>query len=133
MGRARVAAVALVAYVVIALIVGEWFPFSRFSMYSTLGRRTEGAVPVLLADGVVARARDFDRYVGLEAQALGPGTRPCSMNYRVDEDRRWIASHSGTTPGPVRIEYGYVPVRISQGRVLRGPVDVVARGRAWPR
>lgn len=134
--RTKAATVAFTGYVVAALLLGEVFPFSRFAMYAKGAGRSEGFVPTLLADGTVTDVRALDRFSGIEPDAMGPGRRPCSLGYRVEEDRRWVAAHSspdGAPPGPVRVEYGYRRIRVVDGRVVRDGLEVVARGSAWRR
>ena len=129
----RTAAVAFGLYLAASLAVGDVFPLSRYSMYADVGRYRESYVPVFLAQGRPANPRDYHRFAGIEPDDMGPGARIGSHNYRVDEDRRWIASHSTTEIGPVPVAYGYRSVRLTNGEIVYGPMDIVARGTAWPR
>lgn len=132
----RAAAAAFACYVAMAWLVGERFPFSRFSMYASLGTYRQSHVPVFLADGHPAEARSFHRFAGIDPEVIAPGTRICSLNHRIDEDARWIAAHRagvGEAPGPVMVAYGFVPIRLEEDRIERGRVEIVARGTAWPR
>src|SRR5690606_13597503 len=81
----RAAAAAFACYVAMAWLVGERFPFSRFSMYASLGTYRQSHVPVFLADGHPAEARSFHRFAGIDPEVIAPGTRICSLNHRIDE------------------------------------------------
>ena len=67
----RAAAVAFGLYVAGAWLLGERFPFSRFSMYASLGRYQESHVPVFLADGRPAEVRSYARFSAIDPAAVG--------------------------------------------------------------
>lgn len=131
----RFALGAFVTVLLGTLLFGETFPFSRFSMYANVGRRSETAVPVFWADGRVVDPWSYERFSGLDlAQVLVPKTLPGSLNYKTDDGYRWISEHlarEGEPRGPVRFAAGYVTVRLSANGELTHQPHVLTEGRAW--
>ena len=133
----RYALGAFIAVLVGTLLLGETFPFSRFSMYASVGPRTETAVPVFWADGRVVDPKRYERFQGLDlAQVLVPKTLPSSLNYKTDDAYRWISEHLARADepgGPVRFAAGYITVRLTPGGPLTHEPHVLTEGRAWQR
>jgi hypothetical protein len=133
----RYGLVAFIAVLAGGLLLGETFPFSRFSMYANVGRRTESAVPVFLADGVVTEPSRYERFQGLElSRVLLQKTQPSSLQYKTDDGYRWISRHvaqDGERAGPVRFAAGYVTVRLSPAGELTHETHILTEGHAWSR
>ncbi|MFZ5482336.1 MAG: hypothetical protein ACOZNI_36580 [Myxococcota bacterium] len=131
-----VAAVACVVYVAISLVVGDRFPFSRYSMYASLTTRDEGAVLYVRSGDRFLAPDDLDAVFGLDVPALDPARVPCSQQWAVYEAQRWLASRAAPAPpeGAVPIELGWRMLRVDDagGLVERlAPVTAgVARLRA---
>lgn len=104
------------AYLVLASVVGEVWPLSRYPMYAH--QTAEGAIPLMLVDGEPAPPEDFEAFHG-----CGPGDvriprgTPSRMGWRMDEVQRWLASHRGEGPGDVRVRFGHATLAIT----LEGP------------
>jgi hypothetical protein len=131
----RAAALAFALVLAAGLVLGEVFPFSRFDMYARAAGRREGAVPLVLADGREIEIERLRGFSAIDATTLLPAGIPCSMEYRVHEIERWIATHPAPrdgAPGPLHVWIGYRVLSLADGRVHERRV-VVAEGRAWPR
>jgi len=104
------------AYAALSLLLDDVFPFSMYSMYSVTAARRAGAVPVFLADG---REDRFDRYAGfsgIDARRVNPPPDTCSLEWRVNELRRWLEQNpSRGGEGPVRVEVGYRLLALGEG------------------
>lgn len=121
-------------YVVCSLWLGEWFPFSRYSMYSEAGNRTEGAIPVLFLNGEPTSLAAYRNFSGLDPNRIIPDGHQCSMERRVFEAQRWVREHLRTESPPdhaVEVAWGFVIVRIDADGRLNQRQVVLTRGRAW--
>lgn len=125
------------AYFLLSLLVGDRFPFSKHSMYaSTAVRKESGAVPLLLADGKPAAVDHFDRFRGLDPDALYPDGLPCSLEWQIHEAGRWIRekrAEDTDAPGPVKVEWGFVLVKARKDGRLSERWYPIQQGTAWPR
>lgn len=125
------------AYFIISLLVGDRFPFSKHSMNaSTAVRKEAGAVPLLLADGKPAAVDDYDRFQGLDPDAMYPDGLPCSLEWQIHEAGRWIrdkTADSEDAPGPVKVEWGFVLVKARKDGRLTERWHPLQEGTAWPR
>ncbi len=128
----RPAAIAFVAYVLGGLVLGEVFPFSRYTMYADIAARDYGAVPVFVVAGVESDPAEFSSFHGLDpAQFVAPAGIVTAMDYVT---RGWgdqVRRRPADDPGPLAVEVAYDLVRVRAGEVQRQRI-VVARGSAWP-
>lgn len=126
-----VALAALASYVVISLLVGDRFPFSRYSMYARLTHRREGAVLYVKAGEVFVAPDDLELVSGLDVPALDPKRVPCSQEWPVYEAQRWLTLHSVDEPpkDAVRVEVGYRILSVGADGVLSMRLDPVTVGR----
>ena len=110
----EVALVACILYIVISLLVGDRFPFSRYSMYATLTRRQEGAVLYLKMGERFIAADELVEIHGLDVPALDPKRVPCSQQWAVYEAQRWLSAHSVKTAPKdgAPVEAGYRMLRV---------------------
>lgn len=116
-----VALAACLLYVAVSLVVGDRFPFSRYSMYAKLRGREEGAVLVIRADGVELPFYELARWHGVDPAALDPAGVPCSLQWVAYEARRWVEQHTvASAEGlPLEVEVGWRILRVDpQGRLL---------------
>lgn len=123
-------------YLALSLRLGERFVFSRYSMYSTLGARDHGAVPIVLADGQPAEIDAFEAFSGISVADIYPDGIACSLEWRVRELERWVASHQaapGAVPGPVRIELGFLLLKVAANGELHEEQRITARGQGRKR
>lgn len=115
-----------------SLLIGEFFPFSRFSMYANISPHAQGAIPVFLANGVAAEARDFKAFYGLEPiKFRAPQGVACSLGYLVDERAAWVAQHPASTAGPVQISVGFDQISLVEGEI-KHDLLITTTGSAWP-
>lgn len=125
---------AFAAYLLFSLTLGIRFPFSTYPMYADSGGRTEGAVPLFLANGQAVNITDFVNFQGIDPDAILPAGIACSMHYRVEEARQWLRHHAaptGTAKGPIAIQIGYRIVRLDGNRPIAWSERIVAQGTAW--
>jgi hypothetical protein len=130
------APLAAVAYFLLSLLIGDRFPFSAYKMYASTAQRTEGAVIVCFADGALASVDDYERFAGIDPAAIYPRGLACSLEWQVNEHRRWIERHvapTGAPDGPVRIDIGYRLLAVDAAGRVSERIRVVARGTAWPK
>jgi hypothetical protein len=126
---ALIAACAAVIYGGIAWIVGDRFPFSRYSMYADVGGRQEGAVLVVRVGGREVDFHEVVAWKGVDPARIEPFSVPCSLHWVVFEAQRWISEHAGEAT--MELEIGY--------RILRVEPDgtfserFVERARGWGR
>lgn len=126
---------ALVLYVVISARVGDAFPFSRYSMYASVTRRTDAAVVSVRVGGVETPAARLERFVGLDPEALHPRGYACSQEWVLWEVKRWVAEHlaAEADPDSVPVEIGFRVLRFDGGALSERFVPL-ASGRAhWRR
>ncbi|MDP2314654.1 MAG: hypothetical protein Q8P41_17250 [Pseudomonadota bacterium] len=123
---------AFALYVSGGLLLGERFPFSRFTMYADIAPRDRGAVPFFLANGKAAEPHDFRGFHGLSAGGFSaPEGVVGTLGYIVAERAAWVVAHPAGSAGPVDITVGYDLVRVEDGRVLHD-LRITAEGTAWP-
>lgn len=124
-----VALVACVLYVVVSLVVGDRFPFSRYSMYARLTTRKEGAVLYVRAGDRFVAPDDLDAVSGLELAGLDPRKFPTSQEWLTHEAQRWLSSRSvAKIDGGVPIEVGYRMLRVDEDGTLHERLHVVTSG-----
>jgi hypothetical protein len=133
-------------------VTGDFFPFTQVPMYAAVGAngvRTTAAVPVFLVNGVRADIRDYDRFLSAADTAdMLPWARcravggcdalPCSMNYVVDNDRRWVLDHAAqsTSTGAnatVPVTYAYLLLEQRPDGTVSEELRTVWTGSALPR
>ncbi len=120
-------------YVVISLVVGDRFPFSRYSMYASTAGRSHGAVLYCKADGEFVDVHRLDGFAGIDPAAIYPEGLACSLEWKVHEARRFIEQHQaapGAEPGAVRVELGYRLLQVDERGVLTQRFRPVAHGTA---
>ncbi|MFM2248712.1 MAG: hypothetical protein RL071_4787 [Pseudomonadota bacterium] len=129
--RAGLVSLALVAGG--GVVLGEVYPWSRYTMYADLGQRDHGAVPLVRVDGQQADLRDYVAFADLDPAAFRPPPDvPCSMLYVFDQQSEHVRGRLRAGPGPLPVEIGVLLVRPGPG----GPQveeRVLQRGSAWPR
>lgn len=126
------ALLAFAVYLGGGVVLGDTFPFSRFSMYSVAGgARDQGAVPVFLADGTPQPVEAFEAFHGLEPSRYAPPRGiPCSLEYRVQDMARWVAAHPAERPGPVRAELAFVILEQQSDGSVHQTIEVISSGWA---
>lgn len=127
---------ALCAYGAASLWLGDVFPFSPYRMYAAAAGRTEGAVPVFLAEDKPADVTAFEGFSGPDPDRMHPPGYPCSMEWKIEEAKRWVGGHraaAGTAPGPSRVAWGFRIVSLDRAGRLSQRIEIVSEGRAWPR
>jgi hypothetical protein len=124
---------AFLLYVAGAVLFGDTFPFSRFSMYADF--RKQGAVPVFLAGGRPVPVRDFESFFGIDPDGMYPRGFPCSLQWRIYEAQRWIAQHTAPSPTErsVPVQWGFKVVTVDDAGRVREDVRIVSEGVACPR
>jgi len=133
---ALVALAAALVYMVISLIIGDIFPFSKHSMYASTAMRDKGAVPLMLADNQPAEVDDYVRFTGIDPDRLYPPRLPCSLEWQIHEAGRWFRGNQaeeGSPPGPVKISWGFVILRVQPDGSIQETWRPVQEGTAWPR
>lgn len=130
-----IALAAALAYIIISLIVGDFFPFSKHSMYASTAMRDKGAVPLLLADKQPAEVDHFVRFQGIDPKEMYPPRLPCSLEWQVREATRWVENNldAGGEPGPVQVSWGFVILRVQPDGSIQERWRPVQQGTAWPR
>jgi hypothetical protein len=124
-----IALIAAVVYGVVSLIVGDRFPFSRYSMYARLTTRAEGAVLYVRAGERFVAPDDLEVVHGLDIAAIDPKGRPCSQEWLVYEAQRWLKNHAVVAPPEdgIAVEVGYRMLRIDKDG-LHERLEPVTRG-----
>ncbi len=126
------AAAALVAYVVISLIVGERFPFSRYLMYAALKDRSEGAVLYLRAGDRFLEPEQIQALWGMDVEALDPTRVPCSQQWIVYEVQRLLNARTTSEPPAkgTQVEAGYRMLRVLPDGQIEETLRPVSEGTA---
>jgi len=131
----KVALIAFGTYIVLTLLIGEFYPFSAQGMYSQLQDYDEGSVLTFMADGEVVRLEDYGRFTGFEPGDVKPleGV-PFSMGFALREFQTWVERNRGdlNNPGSVVFEIGFRRVTIGDEGPEMGPFIPVVKGNAWP-
>ena len=130
------APVSAALYLALCWRLGEVTFFSRYSMYSSVRGRKEGAVPTSLIDGTEGEIDDCDRFSGIAIKDIYPKGIPCSLEWRVREIERWVEQHAapaGSEPGPLKIELGFWIFRVDAGGTIQRNLRITARGRGHRR
>lgn len=123
------------AYFVLSWFLGDVFPFSLYSAYAKTGRREEGAVLFVTADGVPAALDDYVDIAGIRPHSLHECRANTSLKWQVHEAVRYLENHAASAEreaGPVRLVIGYHKVFAREAGLE--VEDVLAgEGTAWPR
>ncbi len=128
----RPAVTAFVVYLLGGLLLGEVFPFSRYTMYADIAARDYGAVPVFLVDGAESEPSAFSSFHALDPSAfVAPTGVVTAMDYVTRDWGDQVRRRPASSPGPLVVEVAYDLVRVRGGEVQRQRI-VVARGTAWP-
>jgi hypothetical protein len=126
-----IALVACLVYVLVSLAVGDFYPFSRYSMYARLTTRTEGAVLYVKAGEAFVAPDDLDAVCGLDVDAIDPRGVPTSQEWVSHEAMRWLRSRSvGAIEGGVPIEIGYRMLKVDERGQLHERLAPRTRGTA---
>lgn len=125
-----VALAGMFVYGVVSLLVGDRFPFSRYSMYARLDQRREGAVLYVRAGERFVVADELEVVHGLDVPALDPKRVPCSQQWLVYEAQRWLTNHSVAAPpeGGIPLELGYRILSVDDAGALSERLAPVTRG-----
>lgn len=131
-----IALAAALAYIIISLIVGDFFPFSKHSMYASTAMRDKGAVPLLLAENQPTEIDRYVRFQGIDPNKMYPPGLPCSLEWQVHEAGRWLRNNldaPDSPPGPVKVSWGFVILRVQPDGSIQERWRPVQEGTAWPR
>lgn len=122
---------AMILYSIVAMRVGDTFPFSKYSMYARLRGRVEGAVLSVRAAGKEVRAAQLCDFVGVDPALVTPDGYPCSQQWAVYEVQRWIADNQAAEAGAdaVEVEVGFRIIRVEAFRLEERFVSL-SKGRA---
>lgn len=126
---------AAVVYAAIGYVVGEWYPFSGYNLYSGAAERTHGSVPVFFVDGIEARLTDWTAFEGIDPAAIHYEGIPCAHQWLVLEARRWVTENMARSPSESShpIEWGYHHYRITPEGSVQFEFEPMVRGRAKKR
>jgi hypothetical protein len=126
-----IALVACVAYIGISLLVGDRFPFSRYSMYARLTHWREGAVLYVRAGEEFVAPDELECVFGLDVPALDPKRVPCSQEWLVYEAQRWLTAHlvNDEPEDAIVVEVGYRMLRVEPDGSISMRLDPVTTGR----
>jgi len=122
-------------YFGLSWFLGDVFPFSHYSAYAKTGRREEGAVLFVTADGEPAALDDYVDIAGIRPRSLHECRANTSMKWQVHEAVRYLENQSAApdrAPGPVRLVVGYHKV-FARDSGLEVEDVVAGSGTAWPR
>lgn len=131
-----IALAAALFYIVGSLVLGDSYPFSKHSMYASTAMRDKGAVPLMLADKQPIEVDELERFQGIDPERLYPRGLPCSLEWQVHEAGRWIRNHlaaADAEPGPVKVSWGFVIVRVNDQGKITEKWRPVQEGTAWRR
>ena len=126
------AGVALLAYVLISLVVGDRFPFSRYAMYAALKDREEGAVLYLRSGNRFLEPDEVRAVFGVEVDALDPKRVPCSQQWVVYEVQRLLRNRTVTEPpsNGADLEVGYRMLRVDEHGDVHETLRPITSGTA---
>ena len=130
-----VALAACTAYIVISLVVGDRYPFSRYSMYAQLTTRKEGAVLYVKVGEDFVPSYFVEEVSGLDLAVIEPRKVPCSQEWLVYEAQRWLRNHTVETPseGALPIEVGWRMLRVDEAGELHQRLVPITRGMGHAR
>jgi hypothetical protein len=117
-------------YVLGCTVIGEAFPFSRFSMYAGLGGRDHAAVPSFELDGELVDPMDLAAFSGIDPQALVPPGVATSQEHTLAPVARHIAAHPGSGEGGQGLQVVWRVFRIDDGELTEERL-VGQEGQAW--
>lgn len=123
-------------YLLGALLVGEVYPFSRYTMYAISGY-DRGTALVFLADGQpVGDLRRFRAFADFDTDRLQyPPGQPGSQEYLLDAVRHQVRARTADRPPEepsVHLQIGFQVAEPSpQGPRVVEPFVLLAEGRAW--
>lgn len=125
---------AFFTYMAVSLLVGDTFPFSRYSMYAKLRNRVEGAVFAVRVAGQLVPVGELERFVGVDPAKVDPEGYPCSQQWVVYEARRWIEANGAAEADDtsVEVEVGFRILRLERF-VLQERWAPLTSGRAHRR
>lgn len=126
-----IALVACIVYVSISLLVGDFYPFSRYSMYARLTTRKEGAVLYVRAGDAFVSPDDLDAVAGLDVDKIDPQKHgfPTSQEWVTHEAMRWLrARATARIDDGVPVEVGYRMLRVDETGQLHERLQPVTKG-----
>ncbi|MBM4367899.1 MAG: hypothetical protein FJ102_16925, partial [Deltaproteobacteria bacterium] len=116
----RPAVTAFIAYLLGALVLGEVFPFSRYTMYADIAARDYGAIPVFVVDGSERDPSTLHAFHDLDpAEFVAPAGVVTAMDYVTRGWADLVRRRPATAPGPLAVEVAYDLVRVQGGEVQR--------------
>jgi hypothetical protein len=126
----EIALSAMLVYVAISLVVGDRFPFSRYSMYAGLTERKEGAVFFVRTGDRFIAADELEAVSGIDVPALDPAKVPCSQQWIVYEAQRWLENHlvEEHPEDAVPVEMGYRMLRVEADGTVSMRLEVLTKG-----
>lgn len=118
-------------YVTISWFTNDFFPFSRYAMYSSAVTRSMGAIPIFKADGEVRDITDFVAFSSFDPNKFYPPRTPCSLEWKIHEAQRYVGKNLSTDePGPVEVEWGFLFISVDKSGQVQERMDVVQSGHA---
>ncbi len=118
-------------YVAISWYTNDFFPFSRYSMYSSAVMRKQGAIPIFKADGEPDDISKYTDFTGLDPDKFYPPGTPCSLEWMVHEAVRYVGKNlSNGEPGPVAAEWGFLYLSVDKQGQVEERMEVVQSGHA---
>jgi hypothetical protein len=119
-------------YAAIGYFIGDVFLFSNYQLYSSATNRTEGATPAFFADGREARMVDYVDFHGIDPSRIHWYDFPCSVQWMVEEARRWVREHASSEPptDAVPVVWGMTVFKIAPDGSLTQRFDPLVSGVA---
>lgn len=124
-------------YFGVSLLVGDRFPFSRYSMYARTANRDNAAAPFFRAAGEDVRMDQYTDFSGLDPRRMRPEVGDCSVMWKVEEAMRWVERHPAPPDAPaegrVAVEWGFHVITVDDDGAVHEEPIIVLRGtaRAW--
>ena len=117
-------------YVLSCTVIGEAFPFSRFTMYAGLSGRDHAAVPSFELDGQPVDPMDLAAFSGLDPEALVPLGLATSQEHKLAPIARHIGANPGSGPGGQQLQVVWRVFRVQDGALTEERV-LGQEGLAW--
>ena len=112
---------------------GGRFPFYKFELYAAAGGRTEGAVPIFLADDKECPIWKYTGFSGFDDRTFDYSGVPTSVQWMVEEAARWVKEHplADREEGPVHVAFGFRYLKVGEDGRIEQRILIQGRGRAW--
>ena len=116
-------------YVLVSWRTHDFFPFSRYAMYSSAVTRTVGAVPMFRVEGEAVAIGGYTDFSGFSPDTFYPPGIPCSLEWMVHEAQHYVEGHlTEQDIGDTKIEWGFMVISVDSDGTIQESFEPIQTG-----